>query len=94
MARQMFPGEDPLGRRLLLYGRPREIVGLVGSVRHHGFSRDARPEMILPYRQFQLGGMTLVVRSGLEPRVPDFTLVVSFEPRAAPSFDRLRTSEY
>jgi putative ABC transport system permease protein len=67
MARQMFPGEDPLGRRLLLYGRPREIVGLVGSVRHHGFSRDARPEMILPYRQFQLGGMTLVVRSSLEP---------------------------
>ena len=67
MARQMFPGEDPLGRRLLLYGRPREIVGVVGSVRHHGFSRDARPEMILPHRQFQLGGMTLVVRSGLEP---------------------------
>jgi len=67
MARQMFPGEDPLGQRLLLYGRPREIVGLVGSVRHHGFSREARPEMILPYRQFQLGGMTLVVRSSLEP---------------------------
>ena len=69
MARQMFPGEDPLGRRLLLYGRPREIVGLVGSVRHRGFSRDARPEMILPYRQFQLGGMTLVVRSSLDPSV-------------------------
>jgi predicted permease len=59
MARQMFPGEDPLGRRLLLYGRMREIVGLVGSVRHRGFSSDARAEMILPYRQFQLGGMTL-----------------------------------
>ena len=67
MARQMFPGEDPLGQRLLLYGRPREIVGLVGSVRHHGFSREPRPEMILPYRQFQLGGMTIVVRSSLEP---------------------------
>ena len=67
MARQMFPAEDPLGQRLLLYGRPREIVGVVGAVRHHGFSRDARPEMILPYRQFQLGGMTLVVRSSLEP---------------------------
>ena len=69
MARQMFPGEDPLGQRLLLYGRPREIVGVVGSVKHRGFSRDPRPEMILPYRQFQLGGMTIVARSSLEPSV-------------------------
>ena len=27
MARQIFAGEDPIGQRLLLYGRPREIVG-------------------------------------------------------------------
>ena len=65
-AQQMFPGSDPIGQRIILYGRAREIVGVVGSVRHHGFSRDARAEMILPYRQFQLTGMTLVVRSQLE----------------------------
>ena len=68
LARQIFPGEDPLGHQLMLYGRPRQIVGVVGSVRHRGFSRAARPEMILPYRQFQFGGMTLVVRGGLEAR--------------------------
>jgi putative ABC transport system permease protein len=62
MARHIFSGENALGRRLLLYGRPREIVGVVGSVRHQGFSREPRPEMFLPHRQFQLGGMTLVVR--------------------------------
>jgi putative ABC transport system permease protein len=66
MAREMFPGEDPLGQRLMLYGRPREIVGVVGAVRHRGFSREARPEMTLPYRQFQFGGMTLAVRSDLD----------------------------
>ena len=66
MARQMFPGEDPLGQRLLLYGRPREIVGVVGAVRHRGFSRDARPEMTLPYRQFQAARMTLALRSDLD----------------------------
>ena len=66
LARQMFAGENPIGQRLMLYGRPREIVGVVGSVRHHGFTRDPRPEMILPYRQFQFGGMTLVVRSAIE----------------------------
>jgi putative ABC transport system permease protein len=65
LAAQMFAGEDPLGQRILLYGRPREIVGVVGSVRHRGFSSDARPEMILPYRQLQFGGMTIVVRSAL-----------------------------
>jgi putative ABC transport system permease protein len=66
LARQIFAGENPIGQRLRLYGRPREIVGVVGSVRHHGFTRDPRPEMVLPYRQFQFNGMTLVVRSELE----------------------------
>ena len=69
LAQQLFPGEDPLGQRLLLYGRHREIVGVVGAVSHHGFSRDPRPEMILPYRQFQFGGMTLAVRSSLDQSV-------------------------
>jgi putative ABC transport system permease protein len=67
MARQMFRGENPIGQRLQLYGRAREIIGVVGSVRHHGFNRDPRPEMIVPNSQFQFGGMTLVARSNLEP---------------------------
>jgi predicted permease len=67
LAGQMFPGENPIGRQVQLYGRAREIIGVVGSVRHHGFSRGARPEMIVPSRQFQLGAMTLVTRSTLEP---------------------------
>ena len=67
MARQTFPGENAIGQRLQLYGRAREIVGVVGSVRHHGFNRDPRPEMIVPNLQFQFGGMTLVARSNLEP---------------------------
>jgi putative ABC transport system permease protein len=69
LARQLFPGENPLGQRLVLYGRQREIVGVVGGVRHHGFRGDPRPEMILPYRQFQFGGMTLAVRSSLDRHV-------------------------
>lgn len=69
LARELLPGEDPLGQQLVLYGRPRQIVGVVGSVRHRGFSGEPRPEMILPYRQFQFGGMTLTVRSSLERTV-------------------------
>jgi putative ABC transport system permease protein len=66
MAQHMFPSGDPIGQRIILYGREGEIVGVVGSVRRHGFTRDARPEMFLPYRQFQLRSMTLVVRSQME----------------------------
>ena len=64
-ARELFSGVNPIGQRLVLYGRSREIVGVVGSLRHHGFTRDPRPEMILPYRQFQFSSMTLVVRSAM-----------------------------
>ena len=69
LARQLFPGQDPLAERLVLYGRPRQIVGVVGSVRHRGFRSDPRPEMILPFRQYQFTGMTLTVRSTLDRAV-------------------------
>ena len=67
MADQFFPDENPIGKRIVLYGRPREIVGVSGAVRHYGFSRDHVPEIILPSRQFQFGGMTLVVRTSVPP---------------------------
>ena len=94
MASQMFPGENPIGQRLLLYGKPREIVGVVASVKHHGFSRDPRPEMVLPSRQFQLGGMTIVARSRIEPAVLGATIaraVHALDPELPVS--RMRTME-
>jgi predicted lysophospholipase L1 biosynthesis ABC-type transport system permease subunit len=78
----MFPGETPIGQRILLYGKAREIVGVVASVKHHGFSRDARPEMVVPNLQFQLGGMTIVARSSLDPSVLGATIT-----RAAHAID-------
>lgn len=66
MARQFFPDTDPIGQRLRIYGTPREIVGVVGSVRHRGLDQEPRPEMIVSHLQFQLGGMTLVVKSNLD----------------------------
>jgi putative ABC transport system permease protein len=65
--RQMFGSIDPVGKRLQLYGRPREIVGVVGSVRHRSFGIEPRAEMYLPSRQFTFSGMTLVVRGSVDP---------------------------
>ena len=94
MAAQIFPGDNPIGQRILLYGRAREIVGVVGAVKHHGFSREPRPEMVLPSRQFQLGGMTVVARSRLEPAVLGATIaraVHGIDPELPVS--RVRTME-
>jgi putative ABC transport system permease protein len=94
MASQIFPGENPVGQRLLLYGKPREIVGVVRAVKHQGFSRDPRPEMVLPSRQFQLGAMTIVARSRIAPTVLGATIataVHTLDPELPVS--RVRTME-
>lgn len=50
---QMFPGEQPLGKRIREAGATRlyEIVGVVGNVRYRGLGDDWQPMVYLPYRQ-------------------------------------------
>lgn len=63
MARRYFPGEDPIGKRI---GSPRawrEIIGVVGDVKHFGLDAAARPSMYFPHNQIPQRGMTLVVRA-------------------------------
>ena len=53
-ARQFFPGEDPVGKRLIFGFKepvPREIVGVVGDVRRDGLGVVSRPEMYVPFAQ-------------------------------------------
>jgi hypothetical protein len=47
-AKRHFPGENPIGRRLVFgfkEGVPREIVGVVADVRRDGLGVVSRPEM-------------------------------------------------
>ena len=69
LARRFFPGEDPLGKRLLvLDDKPHEIVGVVGDARQWGLDRPADPEVYFSYTQMAFGaGTTLVVRTSIEP---------------------------
>ncbi|HEY7611779.1 MAG TPA: ABC transporter permease [Gemmatimonadales bacterium] len=60
LARQAWPGEDPIGQRLLMGGGAadsvwRTVVGIVGDVRHRGLDADPRPEIYLPHAQFPAG---------------------------------------
>jgi putative ABC transport system permease protein len=73
MARRFWPDHDPVGQRINL-GSPeqpqmREIVGIVGNIRHSGPAKDPRPELYRPYQQDTMPGflVTLTVRTKQNP---------------------------
>jgi putative ABC transport system permease protein len=71
LARQFFPGEDPLGKRLKQGGTDHpqnpymEIVGVVGDVKYEGLEAKTEPAYYLPFAQNGWGDMSLVVRSSV-----------------------------
>jgi putative ABC transport system permease protein len=71
MARRYWPNQDPVARRIIFpyRGRPVswEIIGVVGSVRHMSLDVDLRPEIYVPYAQYPLAFMTLVIRTDSDP---------------------------
>jgi putative ABC transport system permease protein len=71
-AKRFFAGEDPVGKHLQIYeGKPefvtREIVGVVGGIKHIALQEALRPEMFLPYAQSAQLRMNIVVRSARNP---------------------------
>jgi putative ABC transport system permease protein len=65
MADTYWPGEDPVGKRLFMDNEktPREIVGVVGDVKHWGLEEESRPEMYWPLYQNPVVFMSVVIRS-------------------------------
>jgi predicted permease len=72
-AREIFPGEDPLGRRIQLGGRDdakpwATIVGIVGDVHQYGLDIPATPQAYLLSSQFPVHyALALLVRSSIAP---------------------------
>lgn len=66
-ARRFFPGEEVLGKRIIPgEGRQpvtREIVGVVGDVRHAGLDVELTPEYYIPYEQASVSYVTVVART-------------------------------
>ena len=65
--REHFTDEDPIGRRIVVFGTPREIVGIVGDVRYSGPSTPAPPTMYFPGQQQPWPDCTLLVRTSQDP---------------------------
>jgi len=75
MARQFFPNEDPVGKRLKHGGADRpdnpymQIVGVVGDVKYKGLDAEVQPAFYEPYLQSPYRGMYLVVQGAVaDPR--------------------------
>jgi len=65
-ARSFFPGQNPVGKRIILdEGKTvvREIVGVVGGARYFSLGRPPDPEMYMPFSQDVARTMNLVVRT-------------------------------
>jgi putative ABC transport system permease protein len=66
-ARRHFGGESAIGRRITTDEtpdeRPREIVGIVGDVRHGGLEMETSPEYYVPLAQRPVPRVTLMARA-------------------------------
>ncbi len=51
LARTLFPNEDPIGKTMIYVDPEREVIGVVGDVRHLALEEDSGAEMYLPVRQ-------------------------------------------
>jgi putative ABC transport system permease protein len=71
MARQIFPGENPLGKRILVEmsseAVPTEIVGIVGDVKFASLAEEVRPTVYMPMAELPYSLMTLVIRTTGDP---------------------------
>jgi putative ABC transport system permease protein len=74
LARRFFKGTEALGQHIMIEGEPgdngkppeREIVGIVGDVRHESLDTEPGSEYYVPYTQAPEPFMSLVVRSAAE----------------------------
>jgi putative ABC transport system permease protein len=65
-----YPNEEPIGQRIRM-GRNsnivREIVGVVGSVKHYALNDKDQAQMYEPFAQMPNTGMTFVLKTSVEP---------------------------
>lgn len=71
LARQFFPGVDPIGKKIgdlsLSADSVREIVGVVDDIREGELDSDIRPTIYYPMYQGPDDGFTVVVRTAQSP---------------------------
>jgi putative ABC transport system permease protein len=73
-ARENFPGQDPLGKRVTINMKnenenvPTEIIGIVGDNKHKGLDLEIDPMAFWPHPELTYSSMTLAIRTHGDPR--------------------------
>ena len=76
LARELWPGEDALGKRVRMFNEASpwmEVVGVVADVKHYGVRAEASTKLYVPHAQGYLSGyyspnaMTVFARSDGDP---------------------------
>ena len=66
LARQFFPNEDPIGKRILVTNGPdvwRQIVGIVGDIKQYGVDKETTSQTYEPYAQYPFRSLNVVLRT-------------------------------
>ncbi len=97
-ARQYFPGENPIGRKVAVYqggfDQGAEVIGVVGDVRFGTIDSLAKPDAYISYGQARITRMMLFIRTSGEPlaMVGSIREVIRRVAPTAPIYD-VRTME-
>jgi putative ABC transport system permease protein len=66
-ARDHFPNEDPLGKRVTIDmkddNQPCEIIGIIGDSKHMSLDAEVKPMSYWPHPELAYSGMTFVIRT-------------------------------
>ena len=75
LAERCFPGRDPIGGTIRIPdpqrrgepGLPRQVIGVVASVKHRGLPAPGVPMLYVPHRSVATGSIALTVRTRGDP---------------------------
>jgi putative ABC transport system permease protein len=69
MAKRYWPGVSPIGKRVRFTDQDiwREVVGVVGDIKHWGLDAPVNPELYMPYTQFSAFAMTWILHTNRDP---------------------------
>jgi putative ABC transport system permease protein len=65
--RRWFPGQDPIGRRVITNGAPREVVGVVADLLQRSAADPVAPMVFVPFAQRTIRSIKMAVRTTGDP---------------------------
>ena len=68
LARRYWPGQNPIGKHIVLGRQPAsEVVGVSVDVKNRGLALDPQVQLYFPFPQIPWGNMNLLVRTAADP---------------------------